>query len=594
MILKSYNNIKQSKKPKNINIEKQFESDNYLVQTLKRTSKFQNDKKLQEYERGLYESLKNIYKSILFRNNPKLNMLYEENEEFLKSYKYLSEAFEAQTEQVLKDLIIKYTQRGYKIPKFSYKNNIFKINALIEENSEKLRMMLMEELKRKENIIGPRTLSYLNKLFYLVKILVTKDQNLKVKYSKLLNKKEPFKETESIEQLKKDIENLINLTNDLKVNKIGNITFKRKSSYLTKIPQLNNFKITNSKNASKDDLIKLNSNNININNDLTNNNNNNNVILSTEESSSGINIKERNPFSFSSMRLTTYGGQSNKLVSSLYSKNKLVPFENMENTNKNIKKNNFLKKAKPVINLKMKSTFYKQKSYNKRIRTANKKEKEKLKEEDNYPNTRKTTSSDLRKYIKQAKGNKYYQSDKNNYSLGLKRNPNNFLSQKENNNAFGHSFDNTNNLKKKIERKNTVSRNENFSSEFKEIKMGNTENLEEKKSKFLMNAYMKISRGNYVNVEDFMTKYLKQIKEVNKNERSKIMEHYNYKNLRNNLFELNLRVNEDTTRKKIERIYSNIHILKRVTPALISMKDKENNIDRLEKLYTSGVNKYNY
>ena len=591
MILKSYNNIKQSKKPKNINIEKQFESDNYLIQTLKRTSKFQNDKKLQEYERGLYESLKNIYKSILFRNNPKLNMLYEENEEFLKSYKYLSEAFEAQTEQVLKELIIKYTQRGYKIPKFSYKNNIFKINALIEENSEKLRMMLMEELKRKENIIGPRTLSYLNKLFYLVKILVTKDQNLKVKYSKLLNKKEPFKETESIEQLKKDIENLINLTNELKVNKIGNITFKRKSSYLTKIPQLNNFKITNSKNASKDDLIKLNSNNININNDLTNNNNNN-VILSTEESSSGINIKERNPFSFSSMRLTTYGGQSNKLVSSLYSKNKLVPFENMENTNKNIKKNNFLKKAKPVINLKMKSTFYKQKSYNKRIRTANKKEKEKLKEEDNYPNTRKTTSSDLRKYIKQAKGNKYYQSDKNNYSLGLKRNPNNFLSQKENNNAFGHSFDNTNNLKKKIERKNTVSRNENFSSEFKEIKMGNTENLEEKKSKFLMNAYMKISRGNYVNVEDFMTKYLKQIKEVNKNERSKIMEHYNYKNLRNNLFELNLRVNEDTTRKKIERIYSNIHILKRVTPALISMKDKENNIDRLEKLYTSGVNKY--
>ncbi len=93
-------------------------------------------------------------------------MLYEENEEFLKSYKYLSEAFEAQTEQVLKELIIKYTQRGYKIPKFSYKNNIFKINALIEENSEKLRMMLMEELKRKENIIGPRTLSYLNKLFY--------------------------------------------------------------------------------------------------------------------------------------------------------------------------------------------------------------------------------------------------------------------------------------------------------------------------------------------------------------------------------------------------------------------------------------------
>ena len=106
-----------------------------------------------------------------------------------------------------------------------------------------------------------------------------------------------------------------------------------------------------------------------------------------------------------------------------------------------------------------------------------------------------------------------------------------------------------------------------------------------------MNAYMKISRGNYVNVEDFMTKYLKQIKEVNKNERSKIMEHYNYKNLRNNLFELNLKVNEESTRKKIEKMYSNIHILRRVAPSLAIMKEKENNIDRLEKIFTSEANK---
>ena len=55
----------------------------------------------------------------------------------------------------------------------------------------------------------------------------------------------------------------------------------------------------------------------------------------------------------------------------------------------------------------------------------------------------------------------------------------------------------------------------------------------------------------------------------------------------------NVKVNDDKTRKKIEKIYSNIHILKRILPTLKSMKDKENNIDRLEKIFTSGVNKYN-
>ena len=606
MILKSYNNIKDSNKPKNINIEKQYEYDNYLIQTLKRTSKFQNDKKLSNYEKSLQNLLHHIYNTIIFRKNPKLKLIYEENEEFLKAYKYLSETFETETEEVLKDLIIKYVQRGYKIPKFSYKNNIFKINTLIEANSEKLRLIFMEELKRKENIIGPKTLSYLNKIFYMVKLLITKDNTLAKKYTKLLNKKEPLIEKESIEQLRKDIENLIKLTSELKLNKIGITPIKRKSSFLSKINQLNTFKMTDMKNSSRDNLLNINNNKNNIPDNTINNNNigNNNGILSTEESSSGINnIKERNQINFLSMRLSNNGIQSNKLISSLYSKNKLVPFENIENNNinntetnsiyKNIsKKNIFMKKTKPLINLKMKSFLARQKTYN---------EKEKEKEKDNTPCTRKKSVSDIRKYMTQAKGNNLFQSEKKTYSLGLikKNNPNMkrnlFLSQKENNNYFGHSFDFTKNnnykIKRKTLRKQIISRNDNISSELKEPKKVSTENLEEKKSIFLWNAYKKIRRGKYENVEEYMRKYLKEIIEVNSKEEDKIMTHYNYKNLRNNLFELNIKVNKDTTRKKIEKIYSNIHILKRATPALIKMEEKENNIDRLEKLYTRGVNK---
>ena len=68
------------------------------------------------------------------------------------------------------------------------------------------------------------------------------------------------------------------------------------------------------------------------------------------------------------------------------------------------------------------------------------------------------------------------------------------------------------------------------------------------------------------------------------------MDYYNHKNFRNNLIELNMKVGDDSIRKKIEKIYYNTYILKRITNTLNIMKEKENNIDRLEKIYTSGAN----
>ena len=582
MILRKYNNNIKQTKSTHIKIEKEFENDNYLIQTLKRTTKFQNDEKLPKYESSLQELLDHINKTIKFRNNPKIKRIHEENDEFLKPYKYLSETFEAQTEQVLKDLIIKYTQRGYRIPKFSYKNNIFKINALIEENSEKLRLMLMEDLKNKESIIGPKTLIYLNKLNYLIKILITKDQNLIKKYSKLLNKKEGYIKKESIEQLKKDIEQLINLTKGLKLNKIGNQTVKRKSSYLAKIPQLSNFKISNSKTSSKDDLF------------FVKNNISNNKILSTEESLTSK--KERNHVSFLSMRINNFPNQTNKLLNTIKTKNKKLSFEQKENNNSennNNQKNIFLKKTRPLINLKLKSFISKDKT--ERIKTAKQREKEKEKKFFSY-SRKNTNSSDIGKYMSQSKNYKNYQSEKNNNFFELKKSSEKDK-QKLSDKSLGYSFDSTKQKgyfsKKQSKEIKNISRNIEFQSELKKVRNEISEKLEEKKSNFLWNAYRKIRRGKYECVENIMHQYLKKIKEVNSKEEKMIMDYYNYKNLKNNLLELNMKVNEDKTRKKVEKIYSNIHILKRITPTLINMKEKENNLDRLEKIFSSGANKYN-
>ena len=134
-----------------------------------------------------------------------------------------------------------------------------------------------------------------------------------------------------------------------------------------------------------------------------------------------------------------------------------------------------------------------------------------------------------------------------------------------------------------------ASRNTNFSSEI--TKIGKTEESERKKSKFLNKTYMKLKKGNYDSVEDLMHKYLKDIKKLDKNEYDDLMNKYNYKNFRNNIIELNMKVGNNKIRNKIEKIYSNNHIFKRISTSLNNMKEEEINIDRLEKMYTSGVNR---
>ena len=570
MIIKTYTNYIKPDKTIEIDIEKEFENDNYLIQTLKRTSKFQNDKKLIQYENNLNNVLNLINQRIKLRNNPKTKLMHEENNEFLRQYKYLSETFEKQMEKVLEDLILIYTKKGYHIPKFSYKNNIFKINALIEANSEKLRLLLMEELRNKKNIIGPKTLMFLNKLNYLVKILITKDPNLVKKYNKLLNKNDPYINKESIEQIKIYIKNIIQLLKTLKINKIGSNKPKRKSSFLSKIPQLNNIRISNKKNSIKTDLINI--------------NNNNNDILSTEGSLSAF--KKRNPNSFLSMRLSNYSIKPNKLINTINSRNdfitsKKILYENKteENTNINNKKKIFFQKSKPIINLKMKTIFSnisKAKSRNEKI----------LPEYKTQSDSKKTICSDISKYIKQAKINNLYKSEKKIYTLGLRKTSenkiqnNDFPLSKKPSKFMEYSYD------------NNISKNYNINiSSSDTIKKVKTIEKEEEKTQFLWNAYKKIKKGKYEIVEDIMNKYLKDIKEFDINDQNILMKHYNYKNLRNNLFELNMKVSDDSTRKKIEKIYSNIHILKRIKPVLNNMEEKEINIDRLEKIYTSGVNK---
>ena len=85
---------------------------------------------------------------------------------------------------------------------------------------------------------------------------------------------------------------------------------------------------------------------------------------------------------------------------------------------------------------------------------------------------------------------------------------------------------------------------------------------------------------------------MENIKNIDKNEQDLILSSYNYQNLITNLKELNRKIKCDKIGKKIEKIYVNNRLIKRVFPLLQSMKEKEINIDRLEKIISSGVTNY--
>ena len=178
VIMKSYKEIKNEYKQ--INVEKEYENDNYLIQTLKRTAKCKNDKKILSFQNNIKKLLSLIYRKIQLQNDPDIKPIKQENDHFYKDYHSISENFQKSTKFIFEDLIKQYNIRGYKLPNFTYDHNLFKINALIEENNDKLEFILKEDKKNKNKNKEPlaiKTMNYLKKLNFLLNLLLSKDEN---------------------------------------------------------------------------------------------------------------------------------------------------------------------------------------------------------------------------------------------------------------------------------------------------------------------------------------------------------------------------------------------------------------------------------
>ena len=265
ILYRSYKEIKNKHKHKHLKLEKEYEDDNYLVQTLKRTSKVKYDKKILADQNNLKSLLSEIYKKIRLENDPQIRIIKTENDDFQKDYRCLSENFQRSTNVTFKDLIRKYNERGYKIPNLTFQHNLFKINALIEENNEKLEIAFREDKKKRNPMIFNKTMTYLKKMKYLINSISNLEDSKNIKrmpkFSLTTNLRKNIKNNETNEEIKQSIEKLKSLLNKnpiLSTEQRRSIFFpKRRGSFIDR-NRFNSLKLKTRKSNNDKKIIKNN------------------------------------------------------------------------------------------------------------------------------------------------------------------------------------------------------------------------------------------------------------------------------------------------------------------------------------------------
>ena len=621
VIMKAYKEIK--KEYKQIDVEKEYENDNYLIQTLKRTAKSKYNKDIIDLENNIKNLLKHIYHEIQLQSDPKVKKVKDENDLFQRDYKSISDNFQKSSKIIFKDIIAQYNLKGYKLPDITCEHNLFKINALIEENNNKLDYILREDKKNKktdkDRNIAMKTLAYLKKLNILINILLSKEENKTKRLSRLSVPKFKVKKkkNETIGELKNSINKLKLLiktseTMNVERKKRLSLLFKRKSTFggNNNHNKLNIIKSRNSKESSGINL---------------NYNDNKNI---TEEglSDSENEIEKKNKTKYESSNVLLVRQNTNKSNKSIITnitneaiiENGKKRKEDTLNSIKSDTNNNILtsKNCKKLISLKKKSIHF--------INIKTDKDKDKInitnegeKSMKIYDKKKKSYSNlfsrlKMHSFFNNNINNKYLSTYTNTFSSSLKKyktlkntkklTVSNVQTSKQLHRCFDNYLQTTKNPKLKtsfflktqsLEKKN-LSRNRNY------YLSQNKTNTIDKSQKIILNrrfktqeeyletTYKRLKKGNYENLEELIRKYLREIKQLDTDDINFLISHYNYKNMKINLAELNSKINEDDIEKKTEKIYFNNHSIKRILPLLNAMKEKEISIDRFEKIIYSG------
>ena len=232
---------------KKLNLNKIYEKDKNVIHILHK-NKCSRNKMLLLESREIFQTLKNLKTHFLFGKTPSIKQIKDENDIFKKDYNaVLNNINNEKIKKLdLDDLILKYKEKGYKIPKINLSNDIFNTSSLIEGNTERLiRYMINSSNDYHGKIISvkeneKKVLYYLYKLNKLIDDKLHKQNFLEdfrteinQSLSKNNNQNQFNIDTEENEtDLLNQIKNLLNLINEankeFKINKTKFLKSKTK------------------------------------------------------------------------------------------------------------------------------------------------------------------------------------------------------------------------------------------------------------------------------------------------------------------------------------------------------------------------------
>jgi len=538
--LKEYNE-KLLTKRKRINLEKKFQTDNYLIRTIRRTKKTISDRSSKELENNLEHVLKRIFTEGKLLNDPAIKAITTENNSFKSEYTKLMERFQNSTLITFHDLINLYKNKGYKIPNLNSEHNLFRVNPLIEENTNKISyyFLTQQNVKTKKDILLSKSLLFLLKLNGLIgKNNNNNDNDIKKGRRKSIHKKstmisKKINHSEKKENLKKSIRRIKNLINDY-------LNIERKESQESNFYNSNLNSLTANSNIQK---LRKTSNILDYNN-LTSRNMTNNTlnILSLTERNNNFNESLRSSEKKNFLKIDN------------------TPKSNILNKSKEAKSYVQFKKINELVNKKYENNSVKSFKY----------------------------YSDKKKY----KNEGIYGNNFGDRNKGIRRN----LNLKK--------FSQMMNFKNlcRLEKRNKKSlplfirtqTNEKNSNKYYNFDSRNRNNIHSpsfsNKTEFFNFANNRLKKGKFDDIDVYVKKYLNEVECRTNDETNYIISKYNYKNLKNNLEEIEKCIQKSELDRKTERIYLNNFISRRVANSLKTMKEKENQISRLNKIASTIEN----
>lgn len=577
-----------------LNVDKIYKNDFNLLKTIAQTKKMRhNNKALENRKKKLKELMIEINNEYLSHNNPSRKSLRESNENFHNEYELFNKRTNKKdTKVVFKDLVKLYKSKGYRIPNFSINtHNLFKINPLLEANTDMISNGLLESQMSKKTDDSEKTVRYLKKLGIILSDRMSTDRNLQKDLMKKLNLpkfKIVVNEEDSIENLKKKIEILTNLINTNALSKLDehkkrkNKNIYRQSSYASY-----NYKSNKRLNINKEK------------NSASRRTSNCNKRVSKIGTGKEANYNpERRNSNDSIISNTSYISNANFFNRKINNNEKSSDSINRIFNFTNNPGLNFPKTPKnigiPIIN------FH-------RINQ---------KKDTNY-----SAVSNIERIDKNVLNLESNLSSKQNNALKIKR-----IYSSKNNNIINFKSQ-TNNNKYKLKtlgpipknkknqlpfyiknQSNNDSNNSNFSDEFfydsKSPREGNKNNNSRKdrkknesfnsypytsRNEFINFAFNRFSRRNVEDAEKYIKNYLNKIKGYD-NEQIEIFVNDIYdKNVKNNIKELEKQITDKDLYSKTERLYLNNHLIKRIKPLLNTMGERDKIIQRLEKNLTDAV-----